>query len=184
MPKQIEDLDGKILESCRRLLPKYGYAGLTIRKVASDCGIAVGTVYNYYASKELLIASVILKDWLGISAEMERVLPSVASADEGCCTIFDGIRRFIALYTGIWTEYSNGEKHTPSMILNTERHSMLIDQLSAMTGVLYERFGDIENETERTQVLLPRFLAETILRGALTPDLSYPDLSPVLLKLI
>ena len=63
MPKIIADLEENILKEARRVLLESGYDALTMRAVASGCGIAVGTVYNYFASKELLCARVMLRDW-------------------------------------------------------------------------------------------------------------------------
>lgn len=48
-----------ILEVCRRLVAERGLSSLSMRAVAVDCGIALGTLYNYFADKdELLIATV------------------------------------------------------------------------------------------------------------------------------
>ena len=63
MPKKIENLKDMILQDARIILKKQGYEQLAIRKVANDCHIAVGTVYNYFPSKEMLAAYVMLEDW-------------------------------------------------------------------------------------------------------------------------
>ena len=60
MPKIIENLRQTLLSAARTLLLREGYAALTIRRVAAISGIAVGTVYNYFPSKELLAAAVML----------------------------------------------------------------------------------------------------------------------------
>ena len=36
----------------------------TASSVANGCGIGVGTVYNYFSSKDMLIASFMAEDWL------------------------------------------------------------------------------------------------------------------------
>lgn len=45
-----------------------GYSGLTVRAVAARCGVAPATAYNYFSSKEHLIAEVF---WRRISAQDE-----------------------------------------------------------------------------------------------------------------
>lgn len=63
MPKVIENLALRLSEEARRQVAENGYAALTIRSVAKACGVGVGTVYNYYPSKEALAASYMLRDW-------------------------------------------------------------------------------------------------------------------------
>ena len=52
MPKIIENLDQRLKEEARRQIRESGYSAMTIRSVAAACGVGVGTVYNYYPSKE------------------------------------------------------------------------------------------------------------------------------------
>ena len=65
MPKIIENLREQILNEAKKQLFEQGYEKTTIRSVAQECGIAVGTVYNYFKSKDILIASLVLEDWNG-----------------------------------------------------------------------------------------------------------------------
>ena len=64
MPKILANLKEQILTEAQRQIAEGGYENMTIRSVASGCGIAVGTVYNYFKSKDMLIASFILQDWI------------------------------------------------------------------------------------------------------------------------
>lgn len=48
-----------ILEASRDIVAKNGPSGLTMRDVAQACGIALGSLYNYFPSKsDLLIATI------------------------------------------------------------------------------------------------------------------------------
>ena len=46
MPKIIENPEENILSAARRLVAEQGYAAVTMRAIAKECGIAVGTFYN------------------------------------------------------------------------------------------------------------------------------------------
>lgn len=70
MPKVIENLQLRLSEEARRQVAENGYAALTIRSVAKACGVGVGTVYNYYPSKESLAASYMLRDWNDCYAQL------------------------------------------------------------------------------------------------------------------
>lgn len=63
MPKIIENLENKLIEEARRQIEQIGYSAVTIRSVAKECGVGVGTVYNYFSSKDELLASYMLTDW-------------------------------------------------------------------------------------------------------------------------
>ena len=64
MPKIIENLPQRLLEEARKQCEELGYSAMTIRSVAKGCGVGVGTVYNYYPSKDALIAEVVRTDWM------------------------------------------------------------------------------------------------------------------------
>ncbi len=92
MPKIIEHVRERLLNEAKRQIRSVGYAKTTVRSVADACGVGVGTVYNYFPSKDMLIAGFVALDWqkhldaiASLSAEEPRRLM------EG---IFDALRTF------------------------------------------------------------------------------------------
>lgn len=73
MPKIIENLEARLIEEARKQLDAAGYSSLTIRSIAKACGVGVGTVYNYFPSKDALLASHLLADWKQCVAAIEAV---------------------------------------------------------------------------------------------------------------
>ena len=63
MPKIIKNLESKLIEEAKRQIAEAGYGAVTIRSIATACGVGVGTVYNYFSSKEELLATYLLTDW-------------------------------------------------------------------------------------------------------------------------
>jgi len=63
MPKIIENLESRLIEEAKKQIEEAGYGAMTIRSVAKACGVGVGTVYNYFPSKEALVATHLLEDW-------------------------------------------------------------------------------------------------------------------------
>lgn len=63
MPKIIDNLKEQIQKEAMRQILSEGYSKTTIRSVAKGCNIAVGTMYNYFSSKDDLISSFMLDDW-------------------------------------------------------------------------------------------------------------------------
>ena len=48
-----------IIETARRLLEEEGYEGMTMRGLAKQAGVAQGTLYNLYSSKDELVLAAI-----------------------------------------------------------------------------------------------------------------------------
>lgn len=63
MPKIIENLEARLIAEAKKQLQEAGYSMLTIRSVAKGCGVGVGTVYNYFPSKDALLATFMLESW-------------------------------------------------------------------------------------------------------------------------
>lgn len=82
MPKIIENLQTRLIEEAKSQIESTGYGTMTIRSIAKGCGVGVGTVYNYYPSKEALVAAYLLEDWKqcivaigAVSAYSEQLRP-------------------------------------------------------------------------------------------------------------
>lgn len=63
MPKVIENLKEKILEEADRQLREAGYSAMTIQSIARACGVGVGTVYNYFSSKDEILLACVAEAW-------------------------------------------------------------------------------------------------------------------------
>jgi AcrR family transcriptional regulator len=54
----------------RRMVLEKGYNKISIRDIAKECGIATGTFYNYFRSKQAIVSALLAEDW----AMMERMI--------------------------------------------------------------------------------------------------------------
>ncbi|GEM_PF-4280622 len=73
MPKIIRDLDDKIIASCKNLFFIHSYDSVEMKMIAKDCGIAVGTLYNYYDSKWDVFSKVLSLFWDNILRELDEL---------------------------------------------------------------------------------------------------------------
>ncbi|MDO4492758.1 MAG: TetR/AcrR family transcriptional regulator [Clostridia bacterium] len=81
MPKLIPDLKAKLQEEARRQISELGYGAVSIRSIARGCGVGTGTVYNYFSSKEALVASFLANDWRESVARISALADTGADAD-------------------------------------------------------------------------------------------------------
>lgn len=68
-PRQRER-QATILEAARRMLEMEGYAGVTMRALAREAGVAQATLYNIYGSKDDLILCAVEDLLLGVEADV------------------------------------------------------------------------------------------------------------------
>ena len=80
----------KIFHISIDLFSKYGYNGVSVRKIASEVGIKESSIYNHYKSKESILDS-ILEYYIGVMTKEE--IP-VAQASENLDVGFDYFYNF------------------------------------------------------------------------------------------
>jgi AcrR family transcriptional regulator len=167
MPKIIENLRQTILDSAQSILLQSGYAALTIRKVACASGIAVGTVYNYFPSKELLAAAVMLEDWQEALAVIRAACEKADDIRTGLAAAYGEVSAFSRRYQPSWSGYSfRGSQQSDFR----KRHRMLVRQLAGCLSPL------LPPQSEA----LSLFLAENVLVCVDGSELSFEELLEIL----
>ena len=144
MPKIIPDVRNKILNSARKQLIESGFNGLSLRGVATDCGIAVGTTYNYFSSKTELANVVMENEWKEMIANTGTKKGEVSTAAEGVTAIYHAIHTFVSRYSTVIDQESNS-----SASLRTGRFNQpkLTSQIKDVLNETLESFGYHETES-------------------------------------
>ena len=89
----------KILKESRDLVASEGLDALSIRKLAKKCDLAVGTIYNYFSSKDDLMISTIESVW----EDIFRIDQATKNGDD-----------FLKYLSDILTHISAGTKKYPN----------------------------------------------------------------------
>ena len=85
----ISDRKAAILAAAEAVFADCGYAATTVDAVASKAGIAKGSVYNYFQSKEALFGQVFINAVGLLEAEALRILTEPTSATERLSRFLD-----------------------------------------------------------------------------------------------
>ena len=172
MPKVIENIKENILaEAKRQILSDDGYDAMTIRKVADACNIAVGTVYNYFPSKESMAANVMLIDWNRLVSEAGPMLKK-ADPSSGVKTVFNVIRDFSSIYGKMWLK---GGAVRSTSVLGVDYHKMTVNQIKDMIELFIK---------DTAEPYLTTFLAEVLIDLGSNGYTEYKDIEPLINKLI
>ena len=127
MPKIIENLERSLIEEAKKQIEESGYSAMTIRSVAKACGVGVGTVYNYFPSKEALVATHLLDDWkTSISAIRTVSMASDLPRPVALC-IYDQLVSFARRHLSIFLDEAAAASFAGSF---GKYHGMLRTQLA------------------------------------------------------
>ena len=148
MPKIIEDAKESILHCTRKHLSETGYASLSLRLIAKECHLGVGTIYNYFSSKDDLVAQIMLEDWLKCLAEMDRHIDGAYDAETGLIQIQQILKNYCIQYESLFKE-AESSAHVVS-----SRHDLLVSQMKERIQKLLNQF----NQDDEYSVLLAEIM--------------------------
>lgn len=109
MPKTLQNVREDILHVTRTMLAETSYNDLNMRAVASRCGIGIGTVYNYFQSKQEIVGAIIRSDWDIMLRRMEYGIKANKDCIQRLEIIYSELSSFMHGVHGIWFDNYSGE---------------------------------------------------------------------------
>ncbi len=104
MPKIIENLKDRLIAEAKKQIESSGYNSVNIRSVAKACGVGVGTVYNYFPSKDALVATHLLVDWRLCMDTITRTAESATDPKPVLRCVYQQLVRFAARHQAIFRD--------------------------------------------------------------------------------
>ena len=127
MPKIIENLKDHLLLEARQQIEQNGYGAVTIRSIAKGCGVGVGTVYNYFPSKEDLVATYLLSDWKRCVTTIHTVSTYSDTPRPVVLCIYDQLVSFSGRHSAIFLDAAAAASFSGAL---GKYHCMLRSQLA------------------------------------------------------
>jgi len=128
MPKIIENLENRLKAEARKQIETIGYAAMTVRSVAAACGVGVGTVYNYYSSKDDLAAAYMLEDWDRCIAVIERAGAGASGPEPVVRCVYEQLRAYVQRHQAVLMDDAAAASFGGSF---SRYHKILRSQLAA-----------------------------------------------------
>lgn len=135
-----------IMLICRKIASEKGLKALNMRAVAGECGIALGTLYNYFSDKEELLISTISSLWQDFFRlpRKSRKKPLFSNYVE---TLFGNVRKRISAYPDFLTTHSSVIANKNRALNAMERctaeiRGMLLTVLREDSAVVSGAFGE------------------------------------------
>lgn len=82
MRKKDQETQAALLASARRIACTNGVDAINIRNIASDVGVSVGTVYNYYDSKQAVLLALTEEYWQRVLEELRESVTATCFPDQ------------------------------------------------------------------------------------------------------
>ncbi len=173
MPKIIKNLEQSLLDTAKRIIEQEGYSALSMRRLADECHVALGTIYNYIEGKDKIVAMLMATDW---KITIEQMTKAQESKDfvKGYGLIYDAILEFCNKNMRTWTDYA---KQGGTYMANSEMHRRLQDQVAGHVKALLKNTG---NDDLCKCTLL---LAETVVAAAVQTNIPKTQLTALAKKL-
>lgn len=139
MPKILTNVREGILLVGRDLLAESGYDGFSVRAVAGRCGIGVGTLYNYFPSKQQLVAAILRAEWEIHLRRMTQLAKSKDDLRSRLVAIYGELWLFLQGLHSVWADGSAGTMDAVEFAGIQEQRALVRRQLVDIVGSALEQ---------------------------------------------
>jgi AcrR family transcriptional regulator len=173
MPKIIENLREKIIQEAKDQIAINGYESVTIRNIAKGCDIGLGTFYNYFKSKDMLISTFLFEDW---KTRINKITDNTQNEKDPMVVVhalYDEVSDFIKAHNGIFSSPSAIKTFSTTA---PKYHKFVRNQVAAP---IYHScvLAEIENAE-----FLSLFVAESVVTWTVAGK-SYDEIAAIVSKL-
>lgn len=107
MPKIIDNPKEEILKQARDIVVTEGYDQLTMRNVSKRSGIAVGTIYNYFPTKQHLSIKLMENYWYDYLIAVEEIDKKEINLFQKLLEIYEKLETFVETFKEVWVKNSS-----------------------------------------------------------------------------
>ncbi len=171
MLQKIENGREKLLFRGKRALLETGYGGLVIAELTAQCGMATGTFYNYFKSKDAFVNQIVSDDWDLMLKKVEKQMAKPERHRENVRFLYEQLTEFQRQYRF----FTAGAGIRQGMSIQNERRDLqkLYDILS---GKLTREVKTGALEIGTTPEIAAYMIVQTCLAAGRNPDMDFDDL--------
>jgi|GEM_PF-1791957 len=183
MPKNLTNVKEDILAVTRQMIKETGYSELNIRNIAARCGVATGTVYNYYTSKNQIIAEILLNEWNLMLRRVDQSTRHSAPQIDKLEIIYAELNNFMINVHGKWFQ-THPVENTEEMNMSklNEKRKLLRNQISEKVLALVQPAAG-KNQHSREAVDISDIIAHVLISYS-NEEAEFSRLKPALAALL
>ncbi len=154
MPKIIPDIRERIIEIAGDLYAENSYMEIDMRMIAERCGIAVGTLYNYFPNKESLFISILEENWGKGLQNLLDIVKSDKKQELKIESFLGTLHTNIIKYQGIGNEVFIREKDKLVLLKKfvQKRVEQITDILAQLIQGLSQEWGVCLSREKRVRI--------------------------------
>lgn len=178
MPKIISDVRGAVLAAVRRNVAARGWKALEIRSLAASSGVAAGTLYNYFPSREAIAAAAFREDWRAVIRHA-RSFPQGGSATRNLRAVYEAFTSHRKRWAKLWAEPLPRVVQKGGNEFADELRRCRLD----MEQIVAREIGHHGKKGVEVS-LLPRFIAGALMHCSADPRSSWRSISKIVDRLV
>lgn len=179
MPKVLENVKENILNTARDMILVEGLNSISIRELSSRCNISIGTIYNYFDSKQDIVISVVWQEWYSTLNRMDYHNNSNIDYIEKLKIIFIEIRSFLNIVHNMqYGDFFNTIGIEKLMKIKNNKK----DLHEVLSSKIFDALSNVN--TSPPDPMVCEIIIKLYCSYAVSYDISFEDLKPYIEKLI
>ena len=158
-----------IFEATAQVLDQEGETALTTNRIAERAGVSIGTLYQYFDSKEAIVVAMLARERARVMARLEALL---GSAHAGSAEPREVLRDYIRLYVQAFGTGGRGGRALVRLAWRLDRHQAVQQSMREAgeriaSHLQLMNHPSIRAPTPAMAFVLTRLLAGTVRAAAL-----------------
>lgn len=176
--QRVEEKERAILSAARRIFEDKGYEGARVADVAAAIGIAEGTIYTYFPTKDALVRAMLERFWEDITAEARAAVAGRTGTFERLASLAES---HLALCIRNWPFLEMTLRIVPGRSQDAQTRSLMRDYVAVFdeTFASGQDKGELAAEAE-LWVARDQFYGALEYSGRTLMLRTQPDPSPVI----
>jgi AcrR family transcriptional regulator len=170
MRPRLKNAREKLMRAGKEILLSKGPEEISIPELTKSCGMATGTFYRYFVSKNDFVMQIITEDWYVVVADVRLYLGGGHRHYDNTRFMFESIREFQKRYHFTGKEHLNKSEKVK---LSEE------DSMKKLEDLLAERIQNLQDDGELAKSIAPRkaayLLIQFLTAAARNPEIEFDE---------
>ena len=156
-----------IFEATARVLNEHGEAALTTNRIAEQAGVSIGTLYQYFDSKEAIVLAMLAREREQLMATLDKLLANIDAADPDPLRADPRkvLRTFIRRYVESFGTGGPGNRALVRLAWRLDHQQLIVQSLREASDRIGLHIGRIKHPSLRSPSPATSFVLTRLLAG-------------------
>ncbi|MCM0647072.1 TetR/AcrR family transcriptional regulator [Clostridium swellfunianum] len=183
MPKIIENPRSIILDTAKNILHSEGYDGLTMRNISKECGIGLGTVYNYFPDKKAIVYNLMEEFWDDYLIIVDKIDMQEKDIYVKFQLMYNELENFVNLFMEMLARINSERARGPKRD-NKERKKSFTEKLIKKVEIMLINHFPSSKIEESEVNDFARFIVSNMVMMSHMKEFNYDSFEKILRKLL